>query len=573
MDIWLFLTLQGIELRQCELNEVNVNFRATTILEPGGQINKLGRRVKNSFFLVIPEQKNNSQLLKTFSEQALKQWVAELPTANPGLATRLFQDLVNDLISLEMSNANRLNALEILRPQFLVIEDYLRSRLIKSGFPKGEIEKKIFSLLVVIEKQFTIGYWMVARGLTRREIGWLQGKNTALSIQRSIKGLSQIVITHYIMSVPVPDWIWFDLHSLYKLAVKLGKHDIRIADSAGITTKSSSIEENYKQILLLSLAYPSSLMQKEFLLVYGFIEKLSELVSIESKPVADQAMQCIILQDEDLPPNFSSDIAAGDKRSESAKMYINLTKLHKLAKQSDKFCSKDEARFSSLEVSKIENQKLPAELFDYLLQRWQGQEPQGTALFTDRLSRYMVIGLDASHELLNPEDNESHEQEILAETHSDRALFCDFEHEGVLSIGSMVSFRKTDALPHQRCLGVVCKIQFPKQDNKLIFEVTVIAQQAYAVTYQEMDAPGDSEPRKALLYGVKDNQQERSFIILESFMLKDGDVLRMFMGQENFPIILNGRKNIGLGYWQFECRRIMEKVVKQQETKKGYDFI
>jgi len=530
--------------------------------------------VKNSFFLVIPEQKNDSQLAKTFAEPALRQWVAELPTANPGLATRLFQDLVNDLISLEMSNANRLNALELLRQQFLVIEDYLRSRLIKSGFPKGEIEKKIFSLVVVIEKQFTIGYWMVARGLTHREIGWLQGKNTALSIQRCIKGLSNIVITHYMMSAPVPDWIWFDLHSLYKLAAKLGKESVRVADAAGIFSKSCSIEENYKQILLLSLAYPSGLMQKEFLLVYGFIEKISDLVEIEKKPIADQTLQCVILMDEDQPPSFSaSATAANDRRAESAKMYLNLGKLQKLAKQAEKYCSKDEARFSSLEVSKSENQKLSAELFDYLMQRWQGQEPQGTALFTDRLNRYLAIGLDATHELLNPEIAVIGEQEILTETHSDRALYCSFEHDGVLSIGSLVSFRKTDVLPHQRSLGVVCKIQFPKQDNKLIFEVTVIAPQAYAVTYQELDAPAGSEPRKALLYGVKDDKQDRSYVILESFMLKDGDVLRMFLGQENFPIILNGRKNIGLGYWQFECRRIMEKAVQQQETKKGYDFI
>jgi hypothetical protein len=45
------------------------------------------------------------------------------------------------------------------------------------------------------------------------------------------------------------------------------------------------------------------------------------------------------------------------------------------------------------------------------------------------------------------------------------------------------------------------------------------------------------------------------------------------MGHENFPIILIGRKNIGLGYWQFECRRILEPEVQQKETKKGYDFI
>ena len=529
--------------------------------------------MKNSFFLVIPEQKNDSQLAKTFAEPALRQWVAELPTANPGLATRLFQDLVNDLISLDMSVSNRLNALEILRQQFLIIEDYLRSRLIKSGFPKGEVEKKIFALVVIIEKQFTIGYWMTARALTRREIGWLKGKNTALSIQRCIKGLSNIVITHYMMSSPIPDWIWFDLHSLNRLAVKLGKESVRVNDSSGIFNKSISIEDSYKQILLLSLAFPSGLMQKEFQLVYGFIEKISDLVEIEKKPVEDQAIQCVILMDEDLPPSFSSTTAGDDKRTESTKSYLNLTKLHKLVKQADKFCSKDEARFSSLEVRRGGDLKLSAELFDYLMQRWQGKEPQGTALFSDRLNRYLAIGLDATRELLDPECVQPNDLEILTETYSDRALFCGFEKEGVLSIGSLVSFRKTDVPPQQRSLGVVCKIQLPKQDNKLIFEVTVVAPQAYAVTYQEIDASGDVEPRKALLYGIKEGGEEKSYIILESFMLKDGDVLRMFLAQENFPIILNGRKNIGLGYWQFECRRIMEKASQQQETKKGYDFI
>ncbi len=530
--------------------------------------------MKNSFFLVIPEQKNDPVLLTSFAEVALQQWVAELPTANPGLSTRLFQDLLAELIALEMPPATRLSALELLRQPLMVIEDYLRSRLIKFGFPKGEVEKKIFGLVVLIEKQFTIGYWIVVRDLTRREVGWLQGKNTALAIQRTVKGLSSIVISHYMMGYPVPDWIWFDLHSLYKLAVKLGKESSRVGDQAGMFSKSSSIADSYKQILLLSLAYPSSLMQREFELVYEFIEKVSDLVEVEKKPVADQAAQCVILLDEDLPPSFSSASDDGkDRRTDAVKLYLDLTKLHKVVRQSEKFCSKDEARFSSLDARKNQTQKLSAELFDYLMQRWQGLEPQGTAFFTDRLNRYLAIGLDATHELQDLTHPPSPGLEVLAETHSDRALFCCFDKEGLLSIGSLVSFRKTDAMMHQRTLGVVCKIQLPKQDNKIIFEVTVIAQQSFSVAYQLPEAPFDSERKKALLYGLKVNGEERSYIILESFMIKDGDVLRMFMGQENFPIILNGRRNVGLGYWLFECRRIMDKPTQPQPAKKGYDFI
>ncbi len=179
--------------------------------------------MKNSFFLVIPKQKNDPERLATFSDAALSQWVSELPTANPGLATRLFKEMLSELISLEMTSAKRMSALELLKPNFLIIEEFLRSRLTKSGFPKGESERKVFAILVDFERQLTIGYWSIVRDLTRRDVGWLQGKSIALAIQRTIEGLSSIIITHYMMSSQIPDWIWIDLHSLYKLSVKLGK--------------------------------------------------------------------------------------------------------------------------------------------------------------------------------------------------------------------------------------------------------------------------------------------------------------------------------------------------------------
>lgn len=532
--------------------------------------------MKNSFFLVIPEQKKDPQFKLALSEASLKQWVSELPTANPGLTTRLYQEILENIISFDMPSVDRLNALELIKPDFLIIEDYLRSRLIKYGFPKGENERKIFSVLVELERNLTIGYWIVVRGLTHRNVGWLQGKYTALALQRTMEGLNSIIISYYMMSLSIPDWIWIDLHSLYRLSVKLGKESTKIAEHGNVFGKHS-VEDRYKQILLLCLAYPSGLMQTEFLQVYQFTAKICDFVHIEPKPIAGQSMQCSILTDEDLGPVFSASGAEfHGKYADSARIYLNLSKLEKIAKQAEKYCCRDEARFSSLENRMIDdpNQKLSPELFDYLMERWSGREPQGTAFFTDRLDRYLSIGLDATHELQDMSlPRVAHGLEILAETDSERALTCTFSKEGVLSIGSLVSFRKTDALRHQRSLGVVCKIRLPKQENKLIIEITVIAAQSFSVSYLHKDAAQNAERKKALLYGVKNPNGERSFIIMDSFMIKDGDILTMFMGQESFPIILMGRKNIGLGYWQFECRRILEKQLLTHDKKKGYDFI
>jgi phage major head subunit gpT-like protein len=90
-----------------------------------------------------------------------------------------------------------------------------------------------------------------------------------------------------------------------------------------------------------------------------------------------------------------------------------------------------------------------------------------------------------------------------------------------------------------------------------------------------MDVESESEQHKALIYGVKTETGEKSFIIMESFMHKDGDLIRVFMNDNDFPVIMGNRKNIGLGYWQFECRQVEERQVTQrsQPKKKGYDFI
>ena len=225
--------------------------------------------MKNSFFLVIPAQETKPERLKLFEPKALEQWLFELPTANPSLATRLIQDFITDFNTLKMPFQLRLDALELLRPKVLIMEDYLRSRLIRTAFPKEENDLKILQVLASIEREFTIGYWIVIKELTHRQVSWFQGKSLALSLQRCIKGLSSVVISHFIMGLPIPDWVWIDLHSLFKLSVKSKKDNVKVSDPTNHINKASTPEECYRQILLLCLSRPTGLLQKEIPLVFA----------------------------------------------------------------------------------------------------------------------------------------------------------------------------------------------------------------------------------------------------------------------------------------------------------------
>ncbi len=355
--------------------------------------------MKNSFFLVIPAQETQPGKLKSFEPKALEQWLFELPTANPGLATRLIQDFVVDFNTLKMPFQLRLDALELMRPKIIIMEDYLRSRLIRTAFPKEENDLKILQVLAAIEREFTIGYWIVLKELTYRQVSWFQGKSLALSLQRCIKGLSSVVISHFIMGLPIPDWVWIDLHSLYKLSVKLKKDDVKVPDPTNHLNKASTPEECYRQVLLLCLSRPTGLMQKEIPLVYNFIENLFPLFNLNAHAIPGQAMQYAVMTDEDKPP--FAQIEMNTARN-SATIYLDFTRLYKALEKKDKFISQTETRFASMHLKNHE-EKPTAELLDYLEQRWSGIELQKEAVFSDRLDRYFAIGMASAHGLQSSE--------------------------------------------------------------------------------------------------------------------------------------------------------------------------
>jgi hypothetical protein len=488
-------------------------------------------------------------------------------------------DFIIEFNAIEMPSQLRFSALELLRPSILVIEDYLRSRLMRTGFPKEENDQKILSILVSIEREFSIGYWMVLKDLTRRTVGWFQGKNTAFALQRCIKGLSSIVISHFIMGLPIPDWVWLDLHSLYKLSVKIDKNTVKVANDFNQLNKTSSPEDCYLQILLLSLVDPTGLMQKEILLVDSFIETISSLVSLKSAPVSS-SLQCLVFTDEDKPPLYQSDLTI---KKDSSVLYIDFSRLQKVLEQKEKLIDPNEARFSSVQMQKKTNGKLTTELLEYLEQRWAGVSLEGEPLFSDRLDRYIAIGLASTLDLQDESDTrDKKDLEFLVQSESDKLLSSVFTQIGLLSVGSLVSFRKTDMPEYSRLLGVIDKVIVAKQSGKIIFGTKLLTPEFISVDYCQIDSVTANEAPKNSVAGVNEvlkkglfyNTSEQEYIITDTFMLKDEDTLRVYANHDSFSATLKNRKNVGLGYWQFECVRIREKKKHvPTATKKGYDFI
>lgn len=497
--------------------------------------------------------------VKEFEEKFLQQWISQLPVANPGLSTRLLYDLILEMNSLVMPPEFRMDSFELLQPVFRMVDGYLRSKILKGIFPKDLSEQKALALLVEVERQFTIGYWIAAKAFTGRHTGWFKGKQYALSVHRCLRGLSNIVVNHYILGISAPDWVWLDLHSLYKLSVKSNINNTQVSVIGNDEADSnSSPEECYLQIILLCLANPYGLMGKEIPQVVKLSQKLSKLVKLKAYPVMGQTEQCLIITDEDKPPVFQNQIEPEEwgSKTSSALLFIDFMRLYQVLAQNKVVVSKNQSRFSARGSDGSE--PITSELLLYLNQRWSGVAIEDSSLFTDRLDRFITIGLVNTHKLLFSVVTTADDSELVAHSISGNLLSVEFDNPNTLSVGSLLSFRKANEPKKQRVLAVINQLFAYRGNNKLNFGVKLLATQCIPISYRSRDNDENERQGPALL--VKQEKKSVAQIILDNSVFNEGDILSLRVNQKVFSVLLHNKSNVALGYWQFDCERLKTKV-------------
>ena len=330
----------------------------------------------------------------------------------------------------------------------------------------------------------------------------------------------------------------------------------------------------------MHLADATGLLQKEIPEVYGFIETVAPLIHLVSLPVPNQKVQCMIQADEDKPPYFlNKNLEKHGNKTDTACLYIDFTRLYKFMAEQEKKDFPKQAGFLTAVLNMASPPtKTQPDFLPYLQQRWFGRELQGAPLFVDRLDRYITIGLTAIHELSDNSGYSSPGRQVeakdlyLAQSASDRLLSATFSDFGLLSVGSLVCFRKRDEPDCNRALGIVNKLSIVNSAGKIAFGVHLVAPRFYAVFCKQHPNTAKEVVQKGLYYGAKIAEVEKYFVITDYFMIEDGDLVHLSFEQETFPMLMKNRKHIGLGYWQFECQRVAV-YTPQEKAKKGYDFI
>jgi hypothetical protein len=192
----------------------------------------------------------------------LKRWIAGLPKANIGETARLLYQGLGELNQLLTPSDNRLNLLELLRPEVYFVCQHLERHFLHQAIMLDERSRKISNLCQALQSQLAIGYKQIVLRITPK-----YSKDRAalvgLALQRATHALKgQLVRATQLYSSP-PEHLWFELHQLYRTACELQLQQRRVHDDLASLTTELSLEQTYIAALLLGSARCNQLRQNQ----------------------------------------------------------------------------------------------------------------------------------------------------------------------------------------------------------------------------------------------------------------------------------------------------------------------
>lgn len=211
----------------------------------------------------------------------LKRWIAGLPKANIGeTARQLYQALI-ELNQLLTPSDNRLQLLELLRPEVYFVCQHLERHFLNQAIVLDERPRKVANLCQALQNHLAIGYKLIVSRLAsqpNRERNQLFG----IALQRAVHSLNGPLIRTSQLYCPVPEGLWLELHQLYLIARQQNLHKVVIRDPLARHTQGLSVEQSYIVALLIGCSRCNQMRQSAISRLAEALEPWSALVNLQA---------------------------------------------------------------------------------------------------------------------------------------------------------------------------------------------------------------------------------------------------------------------------------------------------
>jgi len=236
--------------------------------------------------LKLPALDDNPILLAETRPNKINEFIENLPFGDP---IRAASDLVEELQiinSQKVAFSNRINALELYRPAAIQIYRELIPHFSNASLPISKNEQAFANSAEQLWQEFAYGYKSALVDLQNKILNINSDKSTALVVQRAIHALKEVSLINYLTYRAPSPAHWAELHQLYFCAVQQSAEAFKVAETLA-DVNESSVNSVYTQVLLLSLANPHHLANRDIVKADAYLTKIAADAELRSLGFVD----------------------------------------------------------------------------------------------------------------------------------------------------------------------------------------------------------------------------------------------------------------------------------------------
>jgi len=254
--------------------------------------------------------------------ETCKAWLENIPLANVSAAQQDLLGQLEEFNRFPTRPAIRLAVLEAIREAVHFVQIEQAKRFTNRALPMADAESAVFTDTLELWSQMQLGYLRCLEG--GGEAG-LRGQ-AATVCQRALVYAGLKMFHHYRAYREVPAAIWGALHGVYAHAETLGVAEEAVKDYLNRDVHDTSPRIAYVRALLMGLANPNELAQRQLTFVAFLLERWGEKVGVvrETPEWSDVPPLAVDLSGDAMPERIDADAAHA-----SALHYLDTTRLAK----------------------------------------------------------------------------------------------------------------------------------------------------------------------------------------------------------------------------------------------------
>ncbi len=253
--------------------------------------------------LITPERTLRSGNPVLLDPKELKEWISALPMANIGETSKqIFKALV-EFNRLSATGLDRASTIDLFRQPIDYITANLKKYYIDLPFPLSAKNQKIAVLCRELQVELANGFKIIINNMLAGNKKSVDNKLLVIAIHQAMLYLSRALYYSAIVYNAPPNNIWREIYQLFRYADRYHLTNIKVKETSGDTNNTSTIEDVYKRTILVGMASPYSLRQREIEYLHERVTQWAPHLELETVSSHQETATIFVVEpNSDRPP-------------------------------------------------------------------------------------------------------------------------------------------------------------------------------------------------------------------------------------------------------------------------------